>query len=302
MRLYALELNNDIRGERSRRWAMEQMIARLDDPDLVVLPELAMSGYLADESVWQYADLHGQRTAAWAREMAAKYRTAIGVGYLETDGRDFYNAYLIADANCVYGSVRKSEGESYLFKRGKFGHVIPTAFGNVAVGICYDSRRRQFYEDIKNRELALILLPHGAPADPKKADGERKTVDRLCNTYLRTFGVPVVYVNSVGAMPHMLGRTGKMMERSGFAMNGGSTIYSPGGRLLPDCPEGVLGLEWDPVSRKRRGSIRFHGEDLLPGNTLFRRLILPRDIADGVEFYEAHKDAALRELRERGTE
>lgn len=92
--------------------------------------------------------------------------------------------------------------------------MIPTPFGNVAVGICYDSRRKHLYDSIKDREVSLILFPHGSPADPKKQKEEKQTNDRICQAYFSAFGAPVVYVNSTGKMMPMLGRTGKMIFRS----------------------------------------------------------------------------------------
>lgn len=63
--------------------------------------------------------------------------------------------------------------------------------------ICYDSRRRHFYENIKDKTIGLIVFPHGSPADPKKDADEISTNDYLCNTYADAFDVPVVYINSI---------------------------------------------------------------------------------------------------------
>ncbi|NMB03319.1 MAG: carbon-nitrogen hydrolase family protein, partial [Tissierellia bacterium] len=62
---------------------IESLIARLDRPDLVVLPELALSSYMANQSIWAYADENSQITSAWAKKMAEKYNTFIAVGYVE---------------------------------------------------------------------------------------------------------------------------------------------------------------------------------------------------------------------------
>ena len=39
MRIFALELNNDIKGIEQRDQYIESLIGRLPEPDLVVLPE-----------------------------------------------------------------------------------------------------------------------------------------------------------------------------------------------------------------------------------------------------------------------
>lgn len=253
MRIFALELNNDIKGIERRKAYMEGLIKQLPEPDLVVLPELALCSYMASREIWQYADDCGHETAEWAVQIAKRYRTFLGVGYLDKEGGDYYNRYLIAGADGVCGCVTKSEGESAVFKRGSFGSVIATPFGNVGVAICYDSRRRHFYENVKDEELSLILFPHGAPADPMKPEKERAENDKRCLAYVEAFGVPVVYVNSKGDLEYMPGKMGAMMKKRGFRMNGMSRIYAETAvPIKTDVPE-AIGAEaaLEPRSRKK---------------------------------------------------
>lgn len=153
MRIFALELDNDIQGVAQRKAYIESLIATLDRPDLVALPELALCRYIGNDSLWEFADENSQDASTWAMRIASKYDTYVAVGYVEKTEGDIYNSYLIADASKVYGIVRKSEGESYIVKRGDFPNIITTPFGEVAVGICYDARRRSFYENIKDHTI-----------------------------------------------------------------------------------------------------------------------------------------------------
>ena len=221
--------------------------------------------------------------------MAKKYDTFMAVGYLEKCGGDYYNSYLVADCNKVCGIVRKSEGEAAAFKRGHFGNIIETPIGNIAVGICYDSRRKIFYDNIKDRELSLILFPHGCPSDPKKAAEEQRTIDRYCIQYVEAFGVPVVYANSRGVLGYMTGRTGKMMAQAGFVLNGMTKIYSGNGTEISSGKKAVVGKSIDLVPKKRKSDIAFYGNDLIKGNWLFRHLVLKPDVKAGVRFYESNK-------------
>ncbi|WP_246597477.1 carbon-nitrogen hydrolase family protein [Faecalicatena faecalis] len=175
MRIFAMELNNDIKGIPQRKVYIENLIASLESPDIILLPEMAICSYMASQEAWKYADDCGKATSAWAKEMAQKYRTYIGVGYLDFENGDYYNRYLIADSEKIYGVVSKSEGEAAVLKRGWFDSIISTPFGNVAVAICYDAKRKHFYNNIKDEEVSLIVFPHGCPADSRKADREIKT-------------------------------------------------------------------------------------------------------------------------------
>ena len=286
MRVFALELDNDIKGVEERKAYIEGLIARLPAPELVVLPELSLCGYMASQRIWQYADEGGRDAASWAVRMAGKYRTYLGVGCLEHEGGDYYNRYLIASPEGVCGKVTKSEGEAAVFKRGDFGSVIQTPFGRVGVAICYDSRRKHFYDNVKDEALTMILFPHGAPSDPAKPKKERQENDLRCSLYAGAFGVPVVYCNSVGALEEMPGKMGEMMRKKGFRMNGMSRIYAADGVPIPtELPEAV-GMEVPIHSKRRVRDIPFHGQDVLPGNRLFRQFVLKPDTEAGIRMYE----------------
>ncbi len=288
MRIIALQLNNDIRGLDEREAYIESLIAKIDNPGIIVLPELSQPSYIGNIEIWQYADIGGKRTSDWAIRMARKYGTAICAGYLEAKDDNLFNAYLIADGNRVFGKVYKSEGESFICKRGDFPNIIEAPFGNVAVGICYDSRRKHIYDSISDKLISLILFPHGSPTDPKKQNEEQATTNLICGSYSTAFLVPVVYCNSVGAMGNMMGKTGAMMQKAGFALCGNTKIYGTSNHLEMPIPEAV-GADVDLVPNQRVGDIHFYGQDIVKGNALFRQLILKPDIKAGMRYYEKNK-------------
>ena len=281
MRIFALELDNDIKGVEERKQYIEGLIGKLPSPGLVVLPELALCSYMASREIWKYADDRGRDASAWAVSMAARYRTFIGAGYLDREDGDYYNRYLIAGPDGVFGTVTKSEGESAVFKRGSFGSVIDTPFGKVGVAICYDSRRKHFYENVKDEALSLILFPHGAPSDPKKLKKEQEENDLRCMLYANAYNIPVVYVNSRGALEHMPGKMGEMMEKRGFRLNGLTKIYDAGAKPIDAGFPEAVGAEVQIHSKRRKGKIDFSGQDIFAGNWFFRRFILKPDTEAG---------------------
>ncbi len=290
MRIFALELNNDIKGLAERKRYIESLISALPAPDLVLLPELAMCSYMASQAVWKYADDASKDTSAWAMKVAAAHHTWVGVGYVDYEDGDYFNRYLIADEKQVYGIVSKSEGESAVFKRGWFGNIIKTPLGNIAVALCYDAWRRHFYENIEDEPVALIVFPHGSSADPRKGAQEEAANDYLCNTYVDAFGVPVVYVNSVGKLEYMPGMMGALMKRARFAMNGKSKIYADGGDSISCGLEEAVGLDVDISEHRRKKDIHFYGDDLVKGNCAFRHFILKPDVVIGLRKYNENKE------------
>ena len=103
MRIFAIELNNDIKGIPQRKQYIESILSKLQKPDMVVLPELALCSYMACQEIWKYADNSGRDTTEWAVDMARKYHTYIGVGYLDKQDGDYYNRYMIANPEGVSG-------------------------------------------------------------------------------------------------------------------------------------------------------------------------------------------------------
>ncbi len=286
MNIYALELNNDIKGISERKKHIEQLLMKTHNPDFIVLPELALCSYMGNDKIWDYADNDGIDTSKWAMEMARKYNTYIAVGFLEKKVNDYYNSYMIVNKEKVYGITRKSEGEAYIFKRGNFPNIITTPLGNVAVGICYDARRKHFYENIKNQTISLILFPHGSPSDPTKIIEEKKVIDYFCSQYLNAFDVPVIYNNSKGKLDYMLGNTGKMMMKAGFTLNGLTKIYSNRGTAITTNVPEIIGWSADIKPSILNKSITFHGKDILKGNWIFRKFVLQPDIRKGIYYYK----------------
>lgn len=60
MRIFALELNNDIQGIPERKKYIETLISKLPNPDLIVLPEMAVCRYMASQEAWPFADCSGR--------------------------------------------------------------------------------------------------------------------------------------------------------------------------------------------------------------------------------------------------
>ena len=207
---------------------------------------------MASQKIWELADDCGRDASQWTVSIAKKYNTYIGAGYLDKENGDYYNRYMIAGPDGVCGVVTKSEGESAVFKRGDFGSIIP----------------------------------HGSPADPNKPNKERNENDKRCMAYIEAFGVPVVYVNSIGELEYMPGKMGAMMKKYGFRMNGMSRIYAPKSVPINTDITDAIGAEVDIQPKKMYKEIQFYGEDILRGNWLFKHFILKPDTVAGIKSYE----------------
>ena len=299
MRVFALELNNDIRGLEERKAYIEGLIARLPSPDFVVLPELSLCGFIPNQYIWQYADNKGKDTTEWALRMAIKYNTHIGVGYVDREYQDFYNRYMIAGPKGVCGVVNQAEGISAVFKRGDFKSIIVTPFGKVAVAVGYDLRREPFYENIKDEAISMILVPTASPDDPNKPEQEHKANDLRASLYISAFDVPVVYVNSTGEMDEMPGRVGARMKKRGYRLNGMSRIYGTKEETIEtDVPE-AIGEEVPIHSKRRVKDLPFYNGYLTPGHSLYRAFTVKQDTMWAIKYYGKNRIPAAEKLMEK---
>lgn len=238
---------------------------------LILLPEFLATGYVFDKSIWSAAEPRRGPTAVWLAEHARRLRVHLGASFLEAEGDDFYNTFVLTRPDgSEAGRVRKQTPAAFeaFFTRGHAGpHVIETELGKLGVGICYENQLAFTSRLWHAHSVDLILMPHSAPTPEPGKPLPRSTVaiyqetlGTLPEHYARTFGVPVVMVNKSG--PWRTPLPGLPLLRQVSRFPGLSAIADSDGRLL-----GQLGAEpgmlvddvvLDPA-RKRHQAPECHG-------------------------------------------
>ena len=264
---------------------------------LVVLPELFTTGYIPNESIWDAAETQNGPTVTWLQQTSKQLGIYLGAGLLETDGKDFFNTFVLCDPNGQEaGRVSKIETESYIFKRTSGSHVIHTALGKIGVGICADNQKATFLKQMAAEDIDLLLMPHGWPTPYKtnKQVSEKDILDhqertkRLPTLYAERLGVPVVFVNGVGSMGKIVGLLGKFMDPEIFRLEGSSRIVDSdrvvAGELGSDEGMLIYNVVLDPARKHLSEPENFNGW-LLPGNAISRKFIIPFDVTIGQIWY-----------------
>jgi N-carbamoylputrescine amidase len=260
---------------------------------LIVLPELFPSGYIPNQSIWDYAEPRDGSTVTWLRQTSKMLGIYLGAGLLETDGRDFFNIFVLCDPDGnEAGRVSKIEAEAYIFKRTSGKHVIETKLGRIGVGICADNQMTSFLKQMAADSIDLMLMPHGWPT-PCKTNRQISEQDvrdhqsrtrQLVSIYAERLGIPAVFINGVGTMERMNGLLGKFMDPEIFRLDGRSRIVNSDGMIV-----GTLGSDedvliadilLDPTYKHFSEPESFDGW-LLPGSPFSRKLLIPFDIRFG---------------------
>ena len=132
--------------------------------DVLVLPELFLTGYNIGRAVHELAESRDGPSLAAIRQTAQQSTCALCVGFPEREGDKVFNSAALIDSRgeqiCVY---RKShlfgEQEAALFSRGEELAVVTLAGQHVGVAICYDIEFPEVGRELKRRGAEVVLVP-----------------------------------------------------------------------------------------------------------------------------------------------
>jgi N-carbamoylputrescine amidase len=193
-----LSENGKIDENLARATAAAERAVR-DGAELVLFPELMPTGFELSPPVWAVAEARKGPTAQWLASEARRLHCWLGTSYLEAEGADFYNTFVLVDDTGVEaGRVRKAFAaatETYVCTGSAGPHIIDTRLGRIGVGICAESYTSMLANEFASARPDLILLPHSFP---ETAGLRCPPGTHVGQWYARRFGVPVAMSNKVG--------------------------------------------------------------------------------------------------------
>ncbi len=208
--------------------------ARVAQADVIVLPELALTGYYLKDLVPTVAARPSPDDPRFAPLIAASRDLDIVVGFVEEDARyRYYIAAAYLSAGRVVHVHRKVYLPTYrLFDDGRFFapgntfRAFNTRFGRMGLLICEDawhlSSPYVLWQDGADFLIDLSASPgYGISASDELANAE--TVKTFLQTYASILTTFVIFSNRVG------------ME-DGIAFWGGSHVLAPDGKPLAAAP------------------------------------------------------------------
>jgi predicted amidohydrolase len=169
----------DADGNRAAaRTAIEE--AAGDGAQIVVLPELASSGYVfADRSelVSLAEPRDGPSVTEWAN-LATAFGVTIVAGFPEAAGDAVYNSAAVVDPTGLRGVYRKAhlwDTENAVFDRADdLPLLVDTEHGRIGVMICYDVEFPEWVRAVALEGADLLCAPVNWPLLPRP-EGERPT-------------------------------------------------------------------------------------------------------------------------------
>lgn len=207
---------------------------------LIVLPEFMATGYIYTKDIWDAGEPREGPTVSWLRETSRRHKAWLGTSFLEADGEDFFNTFVITGPDGKEeGRVRKQTpafAEAYFTKGDKSPHIIESALGKIGVGICYENQLAYTPELMCSQSVDLMLMPHSAPSPmpnplfPASAVAKyNQNLKELAVSYAKMLGLPVIMVNKSGAWESPIPGMPFFTQHSSFP--GFSAIVDSDGRV-----------------------------------------------------------------------
>ncbi len=181
--------------------------ARDQGADLVIFPELCITGYPPEDLVLRPE--FQQRARQVVDELAAL--TADGpamlVGSILTEGEARYNAAFLLDEGRIIATSRKHElpaddvfNEKREFAPGPLPDIITWRGMKLAILVCADMWNNVVREHIAAQKPEMVIVPNGSPYDrPKQAERKQEAA-----TLVRRIQAPLIYLNHVGGQDELV--------------------------------------------------------------------------------------------------
>ena len=233
----------DVAGNATRIAAMIGEARDEYGADIVVFPELAISGYPPEDLLMRPSFLAECDIALRTIAEAAKGIVAI-VGWPESAGSVLYNAASVLRDGRVERTYRKRELPNYnVFDERRYFHVDPDGGScvfevkGVPVGllVCEDLWFAEPIADTVAGGAQLVLVPNASPFER----GKHAQRDAMIAAHTRDTGAAIAYLNVVG------GQDALVFDGSSVVADGDGTVH-PAAAAFTDQ---WLVVDYDPEQR-----------------------------------------------------
>ena len=199
--------------------------ARAENCDMLVLPEMFLVGYQAQDMVRKpaFTDDALAKLSEFAKEVDG---ITVGIGLPIREGEQVFNGYAILADGKVQTIIRKHHLPNYkvfdeerLFERGDIHGPYTVSGVRIGSPICEDAWFTDVCETLAESGAEMLIVPNGSPYYRGKFD---KRLSHMVSRVVEN-NLPMVYLNLVGGQDDQV-------------FDGGSFVLNQGGALAVQMP------------------------------------------------------------------
>ena len=259
-------LVGDIAGNAQKIVAAAERACAELNTDLLVLPELTLSGYPPEDLLFH----RGFRVAVekgMATVRAAKTGCGVVVGFPEYAGSQIFNAAALIERGEVRATHRKSCLPNYkvfdekrYFKQGSQPTVVEFRGFRIGILVCEDIWEPEPAQLAKSAGAEMFVVLNASPYEIHK-QRNREDIVRRC---VRENGLPVVYVNMLGGQDELV------FDGNSFVMDAAGDVVM----RAPPFEEGLYTVEFERVNGVVRPVPSTVAPELADAESVYRTLVL----------------------------
>jgi NAD+ synthase (glutamine-hydrolysing) len=229
-------LVGDVQGNANRVLSTAQRVRSSSQADLVVFPELALSGYPPEDLLF-HRGFRRQMDAVLERLRKEISGIGVLVGFPEYRGEEIYNAAALINDGKLLATHRKSELPNYkvfdekrYFRPASSATVAEIRGTRVGILICEDIWESEPVRLARIGGAELLITINASPYEIHK-QRERESIARR---RVLDVGLPLVYVNLLGGQDELV------FDGNSFVMDASGTVVM----RAPPFEEGTYPIEF----------------------------------------------------------
>ena len=242
--------------------AMLEWRAKAKGADLVMFPELQLTGYPPEDLVLKPEFVRRTMEAAERLiDATADAGPAILFGSLHAEGSVVYNAVILAENGRMVARRLKHELPNYgtfdekrVFAAGPLPDPVEWRGVKLGIPVCEDIWLESVCAHLAEAGADILLVPNGSPFELDKDQRRQQLVQkRVTET-----GLPLVYLNRVGGQDELA------FDGSSFVVNDDGAIVVQ----MPDWDEALCLTEWQRTANgwtcatTKRSELSVYPEDI----------------------------------------
>jgi NAD+ synthase (glutamine-hydrolysing) len=197
----------DVEGNTSRIIAAANQARDRSGADVVMLPELAVSGYPPEDLLF-HSGLRTQVTRSIARLQTEVHGITLIAGYPEYEGSLIFNSAIVIRDGAVLANHRKASLPNYrvfdekrYFTPGTVPTVVDLNGVNAGILVCEDVWDPQPAARARKAGACVLLVINASPYEVNKQTQRERDVGRA---RVSETGIPLVFVNLIGGQDELV--------------------------------------------------------------------------------------------------